>query len=144
MYSIPEKEVFMIEKLQVYKCNICGNIAEIIYPGTGELICCSVPMELLKEQTEDANLQEKHVPIIKIEGEHKTVRVGSIPHPMEKEHYIIFIEAISSDKKYLKRKYLSPDEEAKLELKNCGCSGFKARELCNIHGLWSSDYKKNN
>ncbi len=133
----------MTEELQVYKCNICGNVVEVIHSGVGELVCCSVPMEHLKEQSEDAGLQEKHVPIIKIEGEHKTIRVGSIPHPMEKEHYITFIEAISPDKKYLKRKYLSPEEEPKLDLKNCSCNEFKARELCNIHGLWTSYYREN-
>ncbi len=133
----------MTEDLQLYKCNVCGNIVEVIHGGDGELICCSVPMEHLQEQREEEHLQEKHVPIIKLEGEHKTIRVGSIPHPMIKEHYIIFIEAISPDKKYLKRKYLVPDEEPKMELKGCTCSEFKARELCNIHGLWVSDYKEN-
>ncbi len=134
----------MTEQLQVYKCNVCGNIIEVIHPGEGELICCSVPMEHLPEQTQEENLQEKHVPIIKIEGGHKTIRVGSIPHPMEKEHYIVFIEAISPDKKYLKRKYLVPGDEPAMELKHCNCNEFKARELCNIHGLWTSDYKENN
>lgn len=131
----------MSEKLELYKCNVCGNIIEVIHPGHGQLVCCSLPMEQLKEKSNDDEYQEKHVPVVTIEGETKTIRVGSIPHPMEKEHYIVFIEAISPDKKYLKRKYLSPSEEPKLDIKQC-ChyEGFTARELCNIHGLWVSDH----
>ncbi len=125
----------MTERLQIYKCNVCGNIAEIINSGNGELVCCSVPMEQLKEQTNDENLQEKHVPIITLEGENKTIRVGSIPHPMENSHYIIFIEAVSKDKKYIKRKFLYPGDEPKFKL-NCNYDEFISRELCNLHGLW--------
>ena len=132
----------MTEKLQIYKCNICGNIVEIINPGVGELICCSVPMEQLKEQNQEDSTQEKHVPIIKMESNNKIIRVGTIAHPMEKKHYIVFIEAISSDKKYLKRKYLLPGDEPEMELKNCNCNSFQARELCNIHGLWTYEYKE--
>lgn len=132
----------MSEQLDLYKCNVCGNIIEIINPGYGQLVCCSVPMEHLHEQTGDDEFQEKHVPIITLEGENKTIRVGSIPHPMEKEHYIIFIEAISPDKKYLKRKYLKPNEEPKLDLKaSCHYDELFARELCNIHGIWVSEKK---
>ena len=131
----------MTEKMEIYKCNVCGNIVEIINPGAGELVCCSVPMEHLTEHSNDNDANEKHVPIVTIEGENKTIRVGSIPHPMEKEHYIIFIEAISPDKKYLKRKYLMPSEEPKTELKSaCNYDKFIARELCNIHGLWVKEY----
>lgn len=129
----------MSEKLEIYKCNVCGNIVEIINPGEGKLVCCSIPMEHLEEKSSDADMQEKHVPIITMEGDNKIIRVGSIEHPMEENHYIIFIEAISSDGKYLKRKFLNPGDEPKLELKpTCVHSGFTARELCNIHGLWKS------
>ena len=133
----------MSEKLELYKCNVCGSVVEVIHFGVGQLVCCSVPMEQLQEKNNDNEYQEKHVPIVVFEGENKTIRVGSIPHPMEKEHHIVFIEAISPDKKYLKRKYLTVGEEAKMELK-CAChyDEFTARELCNIHGLWVSEYKK--
>jgi len=128
----------MTEKLEIYKCNVCGNIVEVINPSSGQLVCCSVPMEQLQEKTNDENLTEKHVPVLTMENENKTIRVGSVLHPMEENHYIIFIETISKDKKYIKRKYLSPNEEPKLELKQ-NYNSFIARELCNIHGLWSND-----
>ena len=128
----------MSEQFEIFKCNVCGNIVEVLSAGVGQLVCCSVPMEQLSAQSNDNEYQEKHVPIVTIEGETKTIRVGSIPHPMEKEHYIMFIEAISPDKNYLKRKYLTSNEEPKLEIKNCDCKDVIARELCNIHGLWKS------
>ena len=131
----------MTEQLQIYKCNVCGNIIEVINPGNGSLVCCSLPMELLKEQTDDKQSGEKHVPIVSIEGEHKIIRVGTIEHPMLKEHYIVFIESVSPDKKYLKRKYLKPGDKPKFELKN-NDEKFMARELCNIHGLWKSEYQE--
>ncbi len=134
----------MTEKLQLYKCNVCGNIVEVINSGEGTLVCCSLPMELLEEKSNDSEFQEKHVPIVTMEGENKIIRVGSIEHPMEKEHYIVFIEAISPDKKYLKRKYLSPEDKPEMELKSaCNYNNFKARELCNIHGLWTNEYNEN-
>ena len=133
----------MSEKLEIYKCNVCGNIVEVIHSGIGQLVCCSLPMEVLQEHKSDDEFQEKHVPIVTLDGENKTIRVGSIPHPMEEHHYITFIEAISPDKKYLKRKYLYPNDEPKMDLRqNCHYDSFTARELCNIHGLWVSEYQK--
>ena len=127
----------MTEQMQLYRCNVCGNIVEVMYPGSNNLTCCSQLMELLREQTEEENLTEKHVPVVTIEGDTKTIRVGTIPHPMEKEHYIVFIESVSSDKKYLKRKFLYPGEKPEAKFgNNDNCGDMTARELCNIHGLW--------
>lgn len=130
----------MTELMEIYKCEICGNIVEIVNQGAGELVCCGQPMTLLHEQTpsdEMDNSFEKHVPVVTFEGEKKVIRVGTIPHPMQEEHYIMFIEAISPDKKYIKRKYLKPLDKPELELK-CISDNIRARELCNIHGLWRS------
>ncbi len=127
----------MTEKMSIYKCNICGNIIEVIHEGKGELVCCGAPMEKLTEKTEDMAF-EKHVPVISFEGETKTIRVGSIPHPMEGKHYITFIEAISKDGRYITRKYLHPGEEPKMDIKVNGADELSAREYCNLHGLWKS------
>ena len=128
----------MTEKMAVYKCNVCGNIVEVINAGNGDLVCCGVPMEKLKEKSNDETAQEKHVPVITMDGDTKTIRVGSIPHPMEENHYIMFIEAISKDKKYITRKYLNPGEEPKMDFKINTQDDFNAREYCNLHGLWKS------
>ena len=124
----------MTKKLQVYKCNICGNIIEVLHSGVGELVCCGQPMELLKEKTEDVG-QEKHIPVIeRIESGIK-VKVGSIPHPMEEKHYIEWIEITTDEGVY--RKFLKTGDtpETIFEIK---AERIEAREYCTIHGLWKS------
>ncbi|MCK4352929.1 desulfoferrodoxin [candidate division WOR-3 bacterium] len=124
----------MTERLQVYKCNICGNIVEVLHTGVGELVCCGQPMELLKEKTEDVG-QEKHVPVIEKTETGIKVKVGSIPHPMEEKHYIEWIEIIADG--YAYRKFLKPGDtpEAQFEIK---AEEIEVREYCNVHGLWAT------
>lgn len=129
----------MTEILEMYKCEICGNLVEVVLAGEGELVCCGEPMKKLEVQTKSQEMAvEKHVPIVEKTEEGVTIKVGSTAHPMENEHYIMFIEANSADKRYVKRKYLYPNEEPVLNLK-CSCDKVIARELCNIHGLWTSE-----
>lgn len=134
----------MTELMGIYKCNICGNIVEVLHTGTANLVCCGETMHHMKENSVDAS-QEKHVPVIeKLENGKIRVKVGATPHPMEEEHYIEFIEVMSPDLKYVKRKFLHPHEEPIMEFEleckceNCDCEKLIARELCNIHGLWRS------
>lgn len=122
----------MAKKLQIYKCEMCGNIVEVIHSGAGELVCCGQAMELLDEKTADA-ATEKHVPVIeKIDGGVK-VKVGSISHPMEEKHYIEWIEIIADGKAY--RQFLNPGDapEAVFDIT---ADVITAREYCNVHGLW--------
>ncbi|MDP3026086.1 MAG: desulfoferrodoxin [Nanoarchaeota archaeon] len=114
---------------QIYKCEVCGNIVEVVHEAGGVLVCCGQPMKLLEENTFDAS-KEKHVPVI----EGKKVTIGSIPHPMEEAHYIEFIEAISKTGERC-RKFLKPGDKPEAEF----CfEVIEARELCNLHGLWKS------
>lgn len=122
----------MIEVKQVYKCEICGNIVEVLYKGGGTLVCCGKPMKLIEENTVDAAL-EKHVPVIEeIPGGVK-VKVGSVEHPMLPEHYIQWIEVHTENKIY--RKYLKPGEKPEAIFK-VDEKVIAAREYCNLHGLW--------
>jgi len=122
----------MIARNQIYKCNVCGNIIEVLHVGGGQLVCCGQPMELLEGKTEDVG-REKHVPVIERTKKGVKVKVGSVPHPMEKEHYIEWIEIIADGRVY--RKFLNPGDkpEAEFEIKT---EKIEAREYCNIHGLW--------
>jgi len=124
----------MTELKQVYKCNVCGNIVEVLHAGAGQLVCCGQPMELLEEKTEDVG-QEKHVPVIEKTETGVKVKVGSIPHPMEDKHYIEWVELIADGK--IKRQFLAPGDapEAEFETK---AEKNEAREYCNVHGLWRS------
>ncbi len=124
----------MAERLEVYRCNICGNIVMVLHAGKGQLVCCNQPMELLRENTTDA-AQEKHVPVIeKVEGGYK-VKVGSVPHPMEEKHYIEWIELQADGKSYLQ--FLKPGDppEAVFQVE---AEKVTAREYCNLHGLWKA------
>lgn len=119
---------------QVYRCNVCGNIVEVLNAGAGELVCCGQPMELLKEKAEDVG-KEKHVPVIeKIDGGIK-VKVGSVQHPMEESHYIAWVE-VSVDGE-VHRKFLKPGDkpEAVFRLE---ARKVEARVYCNLHGLWKA------
>ncbi len=124
----------MTERLQVYKCNICGNIVEVLHSGKGELVCCGEAMQLMTENTVDA-AKEKHVPVIEKEDGKVVVKVGSNPHPMEEKHYIEWVEIISGGKVY--RRFLSPGEEPEAVFTGLEDTGeVSAREYCNLHGLW--------
>jgi len=122
----------MTERLQVYKCEVCGNIVEMLHEGKGELVCCGKPMKLFKANTTDAAL-EKHVPVVEKTAGGIKVKVGSTAHPMEEKHYIEWIEIIADGKAY--RQFLKPGDvpEAVFEIK---ADEVTAREYCNLHGLW--------
>ena len=124
----------MTEKLQIYKCEVCGNIVEMLHAGAGELVCCGQPMKLYLENTTDA-AKEKHVPVIEKTATGFKVKIGSVAHPMEEKHYIEWIEVIADGQAY--RKFLNPGEapEATFELK---AEKVTAREYCNLHGLWKA------
>jgi len=121
-----------------YKCNICGNVVSVIEAGKGELVCCGQPMELLKEKTKEQEGNEKHIPIIEAKENNVTVKVGSVPHPMEESHYIELIQLIK-DSAVVIGKRLKPGDEPKAEFGVENTEGLKARILCNIHGVWVSE-----
>jgi len=122
----------MTEKLQIYKCEVCGNIVEMLHEGKGELVCCNQPMKLFKENTVDA-AREKHVPVKEVAAGVIRVKVGDVPHPMEEKHYIEWIEIISDGKAY--RQFLKPGDAPEAEFHVEG-GQITVREYCNLHGLW--------
>jgi superoxide reductase len=125
----------MTKQKQVYRCNVCGNIVEVLHAGKGELVCCGQPMELLQEKTADVGL-EKHVPVVETTDRGIKVKVGDIPHPMEEKHYIEWIEVITDGGSC--RKFLKPGDKPETEFEIGSQKVVAAREYCNIHGLWKS------
>jgi superoxide reductase len=124
----------MTSRFEVYKCEVCGNIVEVLHEGKGELVCCGQPMKLYKENTVDA-AKEKHVPVIEKTAEGFKVNVGSVTHPMEEKHYIEWIELIADGVVY--RKFLNPGDAPEAEF--ClDTTQVTAREYCNLHGLWKA------
>ncbi|MDD4179496.1 MAG: desulfoferrodoxin [Candidatus Margulisbacteria bacterium] len=120
-------------RLEVYKCSVCGNMVEVIHVGGGELVCCGKPMVLQIENTVDA-AKEKHVPVIEKDGNGYLVKIGAVPHPMEEKHYIEWIELIVDGSAY--RKFLKPGDKPEAFFELTGAN-ITAREYCNLHGLWS-------
>lgn len=134
------------QKGEIYKCNVCGNIVEVLHAGGGELVCCGQPMELLKEKTTDVG-QEKHLPVIEKTEAGVLVKIGSVPHPMEEKHFIEWIEIMADGRSY--RKFLQPGDKPEAEFETrlpeptaqavggqVKAEKIEAREYCNLHGLW--------
>lgn len=124
----------MAEALQVYKCDVCGNIVELLHVGGGELVCCGQPMKLMVENTVDA-AKEKHVPVIEKQDGGYLVKVGSVAHPMEDKHFIQWVELIADGKVY--REFLCPGQTPEAFFK-VDADKVAAREYCNLHGLWKA------
>ncbi len=125
----------MAKLREIYKCEICGNIVEVLHGGQGALVCCEEEMIKMEEKTEDSST-EKHVPYIEKTDEGILVKVGENEnHPMIEKHYIEWIQIIVDGKSY--RKFLEPGDkpQALFEIK---ADGITAREYCNIHGLWKN------
>ncbi len=132
----------MTQLKQVYKCEVCGNVVEVLHVGNGQLVCCGQPMTLFQEKNQDEGL-EKHVPVIEelpanvCQGKDGVVvKVGEVAHPMEEKHYIEWIEITTADGKTGK-KFLRPGDEPKAEFYTRK-EVISARIYCNIHGLWTS------
>ena len=125
----------MTVKLQIYKCNICGNLVQVLQEGDGNLICCGEEMKLMGIQYDTSEVGEKHTPKVELKDGKKFVNV--IGHPMTDEHYIQFIETFSRDKNELHLKFFKPNEVPEMESKLDG--EFNSIEYCNIHHLWGDN-----
>ena len=126
----------MNQRENIYRCNVCGNIVEMVHASKGQLVCCGQPMELLTEKTEDAGF-EKHVPVVTEENSKANIKVGSIPHPMEPEHYIEWIELDVGDK--IHRAFLKPGQAPETKFCMPKSPGARVREYCTVHGLWANN-----
>ncbi len=124
----------MAKRMDIYKCEICGNIVSLLHVGSGRLVCCGQPMGLKNAKTDDQG-KEKHVPVVEKTEKGVRVKVGSIAHPMEENHYIEWIEVVTDSG--VLRKFLKPGEAPEAEFELSG-DIVLAREYCSVHGLWKS------
>lgn len=130
-------EADMTVKLQIYKCEICGNLVQVFQEGDGNLVCCGQEMKLMGIQYDTTEIGEKHTPKVEIKEGKKFVNV--IGHPMTKEHYIQFIETFTIDKKELHLKFFNPDEIPEMKAFINDSDDFNSIEYCNIHHLWGDN-----
>lgn len=125
----------MTELNEIYKCEVCGNMTEMVHGGKGQLVCCGQPMKRMVENTVDAS-REKHVPVIERTANGILVKVGSVPHPMEEKHYIEWIEVLADGK--VMRAHLRPGAGPEAEFPCAPTANITVREWCNVHGLWKA------
>ena len=121
---------------EVYKCSVCGIVAEVLDGGAGELVCCGRPMVRMAEDAAGATADPSmHIPVAEPVAGGLRVSVGAEPHPSEPGHHIQWIEAEVGDIVY--RKVLRPGEPAEAPFQPRPAPGSPAcRALCNRHGLW--------
>ena len=125
----------MTKRSEVYKCELCGNMVEMVHSSAGQLVCCGQPMKVMAENTVDAS-KEKHIPVIEHLANGVKVTIGSIAHPMEEKHYIEWIELLVGDT--VLRQYLKPGAPPVAFFEGVTAKQVVAHEFCNLHGLWKA------
>jgi len=124
----------MAERFQVYKCDLCGNIVEVLNGSDGTLVCCGQDMTLLTENTVDP-AKEKHVPVVEKTADGVKLKVGEVAHPMEDKHFIQWMDLIADGKSCIQ--FLNPGQVPEAEFKTTA-EQVTVREYCNLHGLWKA------
>jgi superoxide reductase len=125
----------MATKSGIYKCMVCGNVVEVAVNGQGTLVCCGQDMKLMDEKTKEG-AGEKHLPVVEQTGDKILVKIGSVPHPMDPDHWIQFIEVFTKDG-FILRKDLNPGDKPEAVFNVLKSNVKLVREFCNKHGLWS-------
>ncbi len=119
-----------------YLCEHCGNLVGMIHDAGVPLVCCGQKMTKLEPGTVDASL-EKHIPVVKVEGDTVEVVVGSVAHPMTEEHSITWVY-LQTDRGG-QRKSLLPGQEPIVTFALKDEKPVAVYAYCNLHGLWRSD-----
>ena len=124
----------MKENVRFLKCDECGNVIGLIHGEAENIKCCEKQMKLLHANTTDA-ATEKHVPVYEIDGNEIIVRIGEVEHPMEEEHYIMWIAQVSEDRTTRVRLHPNQSTETRFPY----IPGSTIYEYCNKHGLWATE-----
>ncbi|MEA5017099.1 MAG: desulfoferrodoxin family protein [Erysipelotrichaceae bacterium] len=119
-----------------YRCNLCGNLIGMVHDSEVVPVCCGEPMQELIANTTDA-ANEKHVPVIEVDGSRVKVTVGSVLHPMIEAHHIAWIYLLTKQGGYLKYLHVEQEPIAYFCIENDEV--VAAFEYCNLHGLWKSE-----
>lgn len=129
----------MTKFLEIYKCNVCGNIVEMVHASKGELVCCGQKMENQIAGTVEASY-EKHIPVVDntCTCSSVSIKVGSVDHPMVKEHYIEWIEYVADG--VSNTQFLKPEDKPVACFNPTNNDAYTVRAYCNIHGLWENKF----
>ena len=119
-----------------FRCEVCGNIIAYVKHSGVTVFCCGKPMTQIIPQAVDTGV-EKHVPIVEIDANKVTVKVGEIEHPMSEDHYIEWISL--QTKQGNQRKILKPGDKPYVEFFISSDDEVEVvYEYCNLHGLWKN------
>ncbi len=122
--------------MEFYICNHCKNVATKVVDAGANLVCCGDNMELLNANTVDAAL-EKHIPVLNVDNNTLNIKVGSVLHPMDSDHYIMFIAVVKKSGAELIK--LAPGGSLELNVtKNENDIFIEVYAYCNLHGLWKT------
>ena len=122
-------------KHRFFICKHCGNMVGLIDDKGAPLVCCGEEMTELVPNTAEA-AQEKHLPVVTVDGSRVTVKIGSAAHPMEEAHHIAFVYV--ETERGGQRKQLTPGEEPCLEFSFVNDKPVAVYAYCNLHGLWET------
>ena len=124
----------MSMRQRFFICPHCGNIVAMVKDSGVPVVCCGEEMKELTPGTSDASV-EKHVPVYTVEGDTVRVTIGSVPHPMQPEHFIEWVSL--QTKAGNQRKALAPGQEPKVCFRLCEGDEVEAvYAYCNLHSLW--------
>ncbi len=125
-----------MSKTEFYICRHCKNIVSMIHNAGVPIVCCGEKMEKLSAASVDAS-REKHVPVVKIEGDKVIVDVGSVSHPMQSEHHIAWVYLQTDCGGQIKYLKTDSDPIATFAIFDENLEAVYA--YCNLHGLWMSE-----
>ena len=125
-----------MKNTKYYVCSVCGNIVEMVHNAGPKPFCCGKRMEELVPNSVEAS-GEKHVPVVKSDGDVVEVNVGSVDHPMEDVHWIEWVELVSDKGSFLK--HLNPGEAPNVKFRLSGEKPLAVYAYCNLHGLWKKE-----
>lgn len=121
--------------MKFLKCRHCGNVATKLYDSGVNIVCCGEDMQLIEPNTVDA-ATEKHVPVLSLDKDILTVKIGSVDHPMIDEHYIVFVAVDNGG--ILTVYPFKPSDKPEAKICVDPSKPIEVYEYCNIHGLWSA------
>lgn len=124
-------------KQKFFVCETCGNMIAMVKESGVPVVCCGKPMKELVPGAVDAAV-EKHVPVVEVNGNEVTVKVGSVTHPMQDVHYIEWISLETKDGNQRKTLLPGAAPEVKFVLAE-GDEAKAAYAYCNLHGLWKAE-----
>jgi len=127
----------MVDSNKLYKDKTSGMLVSPIGNSEGNLVLNGETLQELPEFSPEIEGKEKHIPVIEIDGNKVRIKVGSVEHPMEEDHYIELIQLLQNNKVIFEKR-LFPGEKPEAIFFVENTEGLKAREFCNKHGLWAT------